>query len=371
MAATKNILLNGGLLLVSVCLSLLLLEQGFRIRLFGWQAFDVAALRNNVPVNNAGIMRQSAYDDIYWELLPNLDTTFKMAHLHTNSYGLADQEYPLAKPHNTYRIAVLGDSYSMASGVDTDKSYHALLEDWMNRQDEAHPDDHSRVHYEFINFAVGGFGLERYNATLAHKVAAWQPDAILLGYCGFNDHMALPPATGKVPPFNPPRADGFWMSYVLAYINMKKDDMKKNDMKNSEIKKSDTKKTGGKMTAGTQKNIIPFALNQSHFEFIERELGKTRALADSIGPGMPIVLAYLDNRPHAANDLQTIAAIAKKSGMAFVDTSEQFADKDLDDYSIQLLDSHPNDKAQQLFAETLFASIKSGHWFGFQPAGVP
>lgn len=351
----KNLFINTGLLLASVFLSLLLLEQGFRIRMFGWQAFDIAALRNNVPVNNAGIMRQSAFDDIYWELLPNLDTTFKMAHLHTNSYGLADQEYPLAKPKNTYRIAVLGDSYSMASGVDTDKSYHALLETWMNQP----ANNTSGTHYEFINFAVGGFGLERYNATLAHKVAAWQPDAILLGYCGFNDHMSLPPATGKVPPFNPPRMDGFWMSYVLAYIDMKKKDMKNRD----------TSKTQD--TASKQKNMIPFALNQTHFAFIERELSKTRALADSIKPGMPIALAYLDNRPHAANDLQTIAAIAKKSGMDFVDTSEQFADKDLDDYSIQLLDSHPNDKAQQLFAETLFASIKSVHWFGFQPAGAP
>jgi hypothetical protein len=325
--------------------------------MFGWQAFDVAALRNNVPVNNAGIMRQSAFDDIYWELLPNLDTSFKMAHLHTNSAGLADQDYPLVKPANTYRIAVLGDSYSMASGVNTDKSYHALLEHWMNQP--AVDKKTVGTHYEFINFAVGGFGLERYNATLAHKVAAWQPDAILLGYCGFNDHMALPPATGKVPRFNPPRADGFWMSYVLAYMDLKKNDMKNRDASNQQG------------AVSRQKNTIPFALNETHFAFIERELTKTRALADTIKPGMPIVLAYLDNRPHAANDLQTLAALAKKTGMDFVDTSEQFADKDLDTYSIQLLDSHPNEKAQRLFADTLFTSIKTGHWFGYQTAGAP
>src|SRR6478735_2699184 len=120
----KKNLQNFLLLLISVTFSAILLEQGFRCWLFGWKAFDIEALRNNVPVNNAGFMMRSPFDDIYWALKPNLDISFKLAHLTTNSRGLADQEYPIKKPENSYRIAVLGDSYSMASGVDTDKNFH-------------------------------------------------------------------------------------------------------------------------------------------------------------------------------------------------------------------------------------------------------
>lgn len=326
-------LANLALVLLSLLFSLLLLEQGFRIWLFGSQAFDIGALRNNVPVNNAGFMQQSAFDDIYWELKPGLDTTFKLAHLTTNSHGLADREYPLQKPAGSYRIAVLGDSYSMASGVDTGKSYHALLEQWLNET--------SGKPYEVINFAVGGFGLERYNAVLDHKVPAWQPDAILLGYCGFNDHQALPPATGTVPPFNPPRADGFLHSYVREFIGMKL------------AEKKILQDTSG------------LVLNEKHLAFIARELQRTRELANRIQPGIPVVLAYLDNRPHSEQDLQAIATIAQQNGMAFVDTSRQFADTRIDDYSIQLLDSHPNEKAHALFAQSLSRAIEQQALFGF------
>ncbi len=325
----KNLAINTLLLTVSVLLSLMLLEQGFRCWLFGWKAFDASALRNNVPINNAGFMQQSRFDDIYWEMKPNLDTSFKLAPLHTNSQGLADREYPLEKKPGTYRIAILGDSYSMATGVATDSSYHSLLETWMNQ--------HGTKPYEIINFAIGGFGLERYNATLEHKVAEWQPDAILLGFCAFNDQYALPPKTGSVPLFNPPRMDGFWMSYVHAYLAMKQ------------------------KAVGLQPPVV----NEQQFIFIDKELAHMRELADRIRPGMPVLLAYLDNREHPAADIEKIRAIGTRHGFFFVDTTTEFIGKNIDDYSIHLLDSHPNAEANLMFARTIYTAIQQNHWFDF------
>lgn len=329
----KKYFINFLLLLVSTIFSALLLEQGFRCWLFGWKAFDMTAMRNNVPINNAGFMVQSPFDDIYWALQPDLDTSFKLARLTTNSHGLADREYPLQKPAGSYRIAVLGDSYSMASGVDTDKSFHALLENKMN-ENSKHP-------YEIINFAVGGFGLERYNATLEHLVPAWQPDAILLGYCGFNDQQALPPKTGNVPPFNPKRIDGFWTSYIREYI----------DLRQAE-----------KLAL---QNTAESVLSDKHLTFIDSELHHMRALADRIKPDMPIVLVYLDNRVHAEQDLQHIADIAQRHNIQFVDTSRQFSNTKIDDYSIHLLDSHPDARAQEMFFHTVFNAIQQQHLFDF------
>jgi hypothetical protein len=337
----KNIALNALLLAVSIGISLLILEQGFRCWLFGWQAFDIPAMRNNVPISNTPFMVQSPYDDIYWALKPNLNTSFKLAHLTTNSYGLADQEYLLKKPANTYRIAVLGDSYSMPSGVDTDKSFHALLESRMNNASHT-----NQLHYEFVNFSVGGFGLERYNATLEHLVPPWQPDAILLGYCAFNDQQPLPPKTGKVPPFHPYIANGFTTSYVYDYW----------DAYNK-----------GRRLFQSFSNIT---LDQKHLDFVERELANMRRLADAIKPNIPILFAYLDNREHADTDIKNLNAIAQKYNMVFVDTTQSFRNTKIDDYSISLLDSHPNTKAHAMFADTLYAAIAQQHIFEFHTENI-
>lgn len=318
----KTIATNFLLFLISVCVSALLLEQGFRIWLFGSQAFSIDALRNNVPVNNAGIMRQSPFDDIYWALQPDLDVSFKLARLTTNHDGLADRAYTLEKPAGVTRIAVLGDSYSMASGVDTDRSYHALIEQQLQQQGNK---------IEIINFAVGGYGLERYNAVLQHIVPAWHPDAILLGYCAFNDHFALPPSTGSVPPFHPFRDNGFLTSYVLAYFDMR-------ERANKEI---------------------PTPLGEAQFSFIDRELARTRTLADQIHSHMPILLAYLDNRPHPPADITRIQQMAQQHGMVFVDTTVDFANTRIDDVSIQLLDSHPNALAHERFAQRLLPAVQA------------
>jgi len=333
----KNIGINAVLLVFFTALSLLILEQGFRCWLFGWKAFDYRAMKNNAPISNTDFMRQSPFDDIYWALKPNLDTSFKLARLTTNSYGLADKEYSLEKPANNYRIAVLGDSYSMASGVDTDKSFHAVLENNLNTN--------STQAYELINFAVGGFGLERYNATLEHLVPAWQPDAILLGFCAFNDQVALPPKTGSVPPFNPHIVNGFFSSYVREYYRLQ----------SAEKKAFQIRAT----TTYRPKDIA----------FIDQQLGEMRRLANTIKPDMPILLAYLDNREHAASDISNLSHITQKYGIQFVDTTQPFHGTNIDDYSIYLLDSHPNATAHAMFAQSLFTAIQRDHVFGFG-AGV-
>jgi hypothetical protein len=321
-ATIRNLLTNTTLLLAACLIALLCLEQGFRLWLFGAQAFSVESLRNNVPINNAGFMRQSEFDDIYWELQPNLDVSFKLAHLVTNEHGLADKAYSVTKNPDTVRIAVLGDSYSMASGVDTDKSYHALIEQkW---QQDKKP-------VEIINFAVGGYGLERYNAVLAHRVGKWHPDALLIGYCAFNDHLALPPATGTVPSFNPIRADGFWMSYVLEYF----------------------------VVRARAAHQTPAELQSAHLTFIEQALARTRKLADEIHPGMPILLAYLDNRPHATQDINAVRALAQRFNIDFVDTTADFAHTRIEDVSIHLLDSHPDVQAHALFAQRLTPGMEA------------
>ncbi len=109
------------------------------------------------------------------ELLPFADVVFKGARFHTNGWGMRDREYTRGKPSGTYRIAVLGGSFVMGSGVEDDETFEALLEQRLNR--ELTP--RSGVRYEVLNFAVGGYGPLPKLMTLELKVFAFEPDAVL------------------------------------------------------------------------------------------------------------------------------------------------------------------------------------------------
>src|SRR5262245_33639988 len=100
----RRVLLIGGLL----CLTAILIEFSYRFYLFGFAAFSVAKVDSVVEIGRAGILQASAYPDIVYELIPNQDTWFKLAKLHTNSQGLPDHDYAKAKPPGTFRIVLLG-----------------------------------------------------------------------------------------------------------------------------------------------------------------------------------------------------------------------------------------------------------------------
>jgi lysophospholipase L1-like esterase len=96
--------------------------------------------------------------------------------LRTNSAGLGDKEYPLAKPEHTRRIALLGDSISRGLGAPFDGNYESLLE---NKLNEAHTTA-DVAHYEILNFAVSGYHITQLLEVAKTKVTPYQPDVYVL-----------------------------------------------------------------------------------------------------------------------------------------------------------------------------------------------
>lgn len=109
------------------------------------------------------------------ELVPNSKTRFKGTSFEINSWGLRDKEYTLDKPLNTFRIAFLGASFEMASGVEADSGYEAVVERLLNKNNPSTKFDN----YEILNFAVGGYGLTRCVKVLESKVLKFQPNAAI------------------------------------------------------------------------------------------------------------------------------------------------------------------------------------------------
>ncbi len=96
----------------------------------------------------------------------------------TNSVGMRGlREYSLDKPSDTYRIAVIGDSFIFGHGVNDNEVVSAVLEDRLN-SDLAH----ERTRYEVINFSVSGFGQAEQLVTYKHRERHYKPDLVVLFY---------------------------------------------------------------------------------------------------------------------------------------------------------------------------------------------
>lgn len=115
-------------------------------------------------------------DMLGYELVPNFNGAYKGAPFHTNRWGMRDKDYALVPPPRTFRIALVGSSFTMGGGVPDDKTIEALLEDRLNR--EATTPAHR--HYEILNFSVGGYRAIQYGAVVAKKVFPFAPNAVVI-----------------------------------------------------------------------------------------------------------------------------------------------------------------------------------------------
>jgi len=111
---------------------------------------------------------------IGYELKPNVEGKFKGGRLHTNRWGMNDNDYPQKRPDGSYRIAVLGASNVMASGVAPDEDFETLLEKHLN---SATPGNAGST-YEVLNFAVAGYNPMSQIWVLKDKVLQFEPNAV-------------------------------------------------------------------------------------------------------------------------------------------------------------------------------------------------
>ncbi len=99
-----------------------------------------------------------------------------------NSEGLRDRERSIAKPADTFRIAILGDSYPEALQVPLENAFWMVME---NRLQECGVFGQKKV--EVINLGVSGYGTAQQLITLREHVWKYSPDIVLLTITTNND----------------------------------------------------------------------------------------------------------------------------------------------------------------------------------------
>lgn len=97
----------------------------------------------------------------------------------TNSIGMADREYALAKPPGTLRIALLGDSLTASLYLPTDQQFKSIWEKALARE-LGRP-------VEIMNFAIDGTGTWEQLQMFHLRARQFQPDAVILSFFWGND----------------------------------------------------------------------------------------------------------------------------------------------------------------------------------------
>lgn len=305
--------MSAGLLLVA-------LEVTARVAIFGAMGLDP----RRVPlVADTSVKEFVTFDtepSISWELKPDQDTFMRLVRLRTNSWGMRDREYPLAKPEGTFRVAVLGSSYSLPAGVEIEDAYHSVLEERLSA--ELAPRS-----YEFLNFAVGAHMPSQSVAMLIHRALRFDPDLVIVSAT----QMALPHFLLEWD--QPPRPQ------VLDQIS-----------------------------SGPRSFLVE--LVKSRLQLLPERIGLRRPgfpgrrpkgpdviakLAEiSRRHGLPIVLFRIAYDPVAPTPVErAIERRVRAAGMYYVDSREAFRGTDPHDSWIHELDPHPDARAHAVFADVL------------------
>jgi len=113
-------------------------------------------------------------DFLRGDLQPGASIVFLDRPLNVNRWGMRDRDVPHAKPAGTYRIAFLGPSMVMGSGVGDDETLTAFLEERLNTIAPG------GRRYEVLNFGVADCSLVEQLALLQEQALAFEPDAVFI-----------------------------------------------------------------------------------------------------------------------------------------------------------------------------------------------
>jgi hypothetical protein len=318
----------GGWILGAIAALLLLfvaLEGTARLVIFGAAGLDPrrVPLIADTPVKE--FVTFETEPAIGWEYKPNQDTFLKLVRLRTNSRGMRDKEYPLAKPAGTFRVAVLGSSFSLPAGVEIEDAYHSVLEERLSAEFAPHS-------YEFLNLAVGAHMPSQSIAMLVHRALQFDPDLVIVSAT----QMALPHLLREWNQTPRPQVLDQVPSSPRSFL--------------VELAKS-------------RLQLLPEKIGLRPPRFPARRAKGPDAIeklaAISRQHGIPIVLFRIAFDPVQPRPVEReIERRFRSAGMYYVDSRSAFQGTDPRDWWVHEFDPHPDARAHALFADVLEAFLR-------------
>lgn len=255
-------------------------------------------------------------------MVPSRSSRVAGATMTTNSFGMRDQQYTIAKPPGTWRIALLGKSHVLGEGVADDSTFEAMLERHLNA---TLPSGAPRI--EILNFAVSGYHpLQQADLLESERVFEFAPDVVLyVGHASdLNTIYDLENALIQSVPIP-------WdsMRSLLASAGAAK----------------------GQSPAQLERELLPHAPAALDFAY-QRIVELTRAHgAIPAWAYVPLPLEHGDDRPF-------VTARARDAGFAVVDIPDMFIGHDESDLTIAPWDAHPNAAGHHIIADRLYDALQ-------------
>ena len=253
---------------------------------------------------------------------PNVEFMFKKAKMSTNQWGMRDKHYELRKPKNTIRIALLGASHVIGTGVNDDETFEAILEKLLNREFGGEPC------IEILNFAYNGRTVIRQVTLLEKNVIAFQPDIVF--YVGHKN-------------------DDRRVSTSLARLIRSGTDVPYAGLR-SIIKQADINKDWDSETM--KRRAYPFGNDILNWAY--QRLVKS-CLEQGVLP-MYIFLPMTYERLKES-DTHLDISMAKSTGFSVLNLREVYNKHDPETLYVAKWDKHPNAKAHKLIATYLFDTM--------------
>lgn len=180
MSKLKNLGVNLGLTLGGLLMGVIIGELGLRVA--GIEGYPkIGDLVDSAPTGF-----HTADRDLGWKLKPGASGEWKgegESFVRVNSQGLRDREHTKAKPPNTLRVAVLGDSFTEAIHLPIEQTFWSKLERKLGNCQAVK----GRKNVEVINFGVQGYGTAQELIMLRKKVWDYHPDIVVLAFFIGND----------------------------------------------------------------------------------------------------------------------------------------------------------------------------------------
>jgi hypothetical protein len=135
------------------------LNEAFAGTPVGWEKFeDTAAVQPVMDLRTK-------------ELVPLKKVTVNGKLYSINRWGMRDRDYEKIKAPGTYRIALIGSSQVMGSGISDGEAFESVLEEKWNAGGDGKK-------YEILNFAVNAYSPLSQVEVFRRRVIEFQPDAV-------------------------------------------------------------------------------------------------------------------------------------------------------------------------------------------------
>ena len=309
---------------LGIFVGLIIGEIGCRFFYFGAEAIDYQKINSFVTIGYTGFLQPAKDQYVWYEVKPNLDELFKMKPIHTNSQGLRDKEYALEKPKNTLRVVVIGDSFTFGDGVGDEAIYHALAEQQLTEKSDS-------LSIEFLNFGVAGYDLLNYYGVIESKAMAYNPDLILIGFCGNNDDDLADDAQWNQPFTGYKHQQYSWFIRNFLLVRTVGSLVGSRRRLNGE-------KTGNK--------------REKKVAFLHKMFGMLGKLQQEVN--VPFTVFYLSMADAAASKAKLVEELCAQKGFDFLDSSPVVDTiPDIGKYWVHSTDHHPNEAMHEIYGALL------------------